>query len=116
MRDTHPCHTYIQEFEGQALLITSLLETPNPEMSIAPRIGLVVLAPGRKRTSLEEGRYCLSFFHSGPKAPKSISTVHLMGNAWQLLSPPGIPPIAILKEKGLVPFSPMNPEVSKTLW
>jgi hypothetical protein len=40
-------------------------------MSIAPRIGPVVLAPGHKGTSLEEGHYCLSFFHSGPKAPKS---------------------------------------------
>jgi hypothetical protein len=56
MRDAHPCHVGIQEFEVKMLLVTSLLETPNSEMLIAPRIGPVVLVLGRKGTSLEEGR------------------------------------------------------------
>jgi hypothetical protein len=43
-------------------------ETPNPEFPIAPRIRPMVLAPGRKRTGLEEGHLCFSFGHSGPEA------------------------------------------------
>jgi hypothetical protein len=47
-----------------------LFKTPNPEMSIAPRIGPMVLVPGHQEVGLEEERLCLSLGHSGPEASR----------------------------------------------
>jgi hypothetical protein len=55
----------VSEFQGAGTPRFLHFEIPNPEFSMAPRIGPMVLAPGHQEGGLGKGCLCLSFGHSG---------------------------------------------------